>query len=89
MNVTHQIWLDFKLQEGVVADIVPVIAHPDGTIIDGMALVQAMLTPKSVDTFGDFATKFIINISRYFTQKCNRVDVVFDSYQQPSINERI
>ncbi len=50
-------------------------------IIDGMALAQAICKPENGKTFGDHANVFVQAVFSKLSQKCPRVDLVFDIYK--------
>ena len=57
---------------------------PTAHIIDAMAMVQ-MVKPGGAKTFGELAEKYYDIISAPLGDNgCNRVDVVFDRYDNPS-----
>ena len=55
------------------------------TLIDGMALVQAIGKPTTAKTFGDLANIFCISVFKHFSETCKRIDLIFDTYRQKSI----
>ena len=57
------------------------------TIIDGMAAVQSIGNTTGAKTFGEWSTNFTAFVVSHFSDKCTRVDVVFDRYNPNSIKE--
>ena len=55
------------------------------SVIDGMAIVQALGNQAAVKTFGDLADRFYHVISSQFSHSVLRVDVVFDRYPEKSV----
>ena len=50
-------------------------------IIDGHALIQSFGIPHKCKTFGDYAQNFIKTVTKQFTDRVSRIDVVFDKIQ--------
>ena len=50
------------------------------TIIDGMAAIQSLANASGAKTFGEWCDKFSAYATSYFSEKCTRVDFVFDRY---------
>ncbi|CAM1319292.1 Uncharacterised protein g7165 [Pycnogonum litorale] len=56
------------------------------TIIDGMAVVQSIGKPTAAVTFGDLADVFV-NCVKSHGRNSDRVDILFDRYEENSIKE--
>ena len=69
-------------QEDVTQPNMPTSLTPTCSIIDAMALVQALGKPKGAKTFGDYYEKFAAAVKTNFQGPCTRVDVVFDCYEE-------
>ena len=63
----------------------PEDANDTCTIIDGMASVQALENRGKSATFGKWCDKFQSYVLSHFSDKCTRVDIVFDRYLDNSI----
>lgn len=74
-------------KDGVSQANAPASNTPTCTIVDGMALVQALGKPKDTKTFGDYAKRVLSAVLSSFKEPCNRVDVVFDCYEKYSIKD--
>ena len=59
------------------------------TIVDGMALIQAMGKAKEIKTFGEYAENFVRAIYNNFQSPCTRVDIVFDCYKANFIKDAV
>ena len=59
--------------------------HKTCTIIDGMAAVQSLGNTTGAKSFGDWSDNFTAFVVSHFSDKCTRVDVVFDRYLPHSI----
>ena len=55
------------------------------TIIDGMAAIQSLGNRGKAETFGEWSDKIQLYLLSHFSDKCKRVDVVFDRYPEKSI----
>ena len=64
--------------------LMPAMTDPTCTILDGMALLQAIGKPADATNFGDLADIFAMNVFSHFSSTCTRVDVVFDMYKTVS-----
>ena len=65
----------------------PASDTPTCTIVDGMALIQAMGKAKEIKTFGEYAENFVRAINNNFQSPFTRVDIVFDCYKEYSIKD--
>ena len=74
------------LEEGQVQNRPPKHDGKSCTIIDAMALVQAIGRPKEAKTFGDLSDTIVMNIFKNF-EFSTRVYVIFDTYNPTSIKE--
>ena len=54
-------------------------------IIDGMAMVQSIGKPATCKTFGDLADVFVKVVHSNLSDRCPRVDVAFDHYEEKSV----
>ena len=90
---------DGRLRKANKSQLIEIIAHgviqkglpatpylKTCTIIDGMALVQALGKPSGLQTFGQLADLFI-DIVKSNGNLSNRIDVLFDRYEERSIKE--
>lgn len=86
LRVTNKSQLGCLLQEGESVSVNTLPASPlhTCTIIDAMALVQAIGKPAGAQTFGDLSYIFRMSINANFSNSA-RVDVVFDRYFAQSI----
>ena len=57
---------------------------PECRVIDGMALLRAIVKPKVCRYWNDWMIAVNSKIKEQFTQTCRRVDIVFDSYDRRS-----
>lgn len=55
------------------------------TIIDGMEAIQSLANVSAARIFGEWRDKFSAYVTSHFSDKCTRVDVVFDRYVPNSI----
>ena len=62
----------------------PISQNKTCTIIDGMAAIQ-VANASDAKTFGEWCDKFSAYVTSHFSDKCTRVDVVFDRYLPHSI----
>jgi len=70
---------------GVIQKDLPVTPDVNTcTIIDGMALVQALGKPAGLRTFGELADSFIDTVKSHGNLS-DRIDVLFDRYEERSI----
>jgi len=75
------------LAHGVIQKDLPVTPDLNTcTIIDGMALVQALGKPAGLRTFGELADSFIDTVKSHGNLS-DRIDVLFDRYEERSIKE--
>ena len=90
---------DGRLRKANKSQLIEILAHdviqkdllvtPDlntCTIIDGMALVQALGKPAGLRTFGELADSFIDTVKSHGNLS-DRIDVLFDWYEERSIKE--
>ena len=63
----------------------PISHHQTCTIIDGMAAVQSLRNTTGAKSFGEWSDNFTAFVVSHFSDKCIRVDVVFDRYLPNSI----
>lgn len=75
------------LQENVSQSQPPQNQAKTCTIIDGMAAVQSLGNSAGAKTFGEYCDKFTNFVTSHFSEKCTRVDLVFDQYIPNSIKE--
>lgn len=73
------------LQENVHQSQPPISQYQTCTIIDGMAAVQSLGNTSGAKSFGEWSDNFTAYVVSHFSDKCTRVDVVFDRYVQNSI----
>ena len=73
------------LQENVSQSQPPISNRETCTIIDGMAAIQSLGNASGAKTFGEWCDKFSAYVTSNFSEKCTRVDVVFDRYLPNSI----
>ena len=73
------------LQKNVIQSQPPISHHKTCTIIDGMAAVQSLGNTTGAKSFGDWSDNFTAFVVSHFSDKCTRVDVVFDRYLPNSI----
>lgn len=73
------------LQENVHQSQPPISQYQTCTIIDGMAAVQSLGNTSGAKSFGEWSNNFTAYVVSHFSDKCTRVDVVFDRYVQNSI----
>ncbi|KAK2554918.1 hypothetical protein P5673_023601 [Acropora cervicornis] len=73
------------LQKNVNQSQPPISHHKTYTIIDDMAAVQSLGNTKGAKSFGDWSDNFTAFVVSHFSDKCTRVDVVFDRYLPNSI----
>ena len=85
LRQTNKAQLASILKDGVTQPTLNVTDTPTCTIIDGMALVQAIGKPPNATTFGDLADVFTTCVTSNFSNHCTRIDIVFDTYDQESI----
>ena len=57
----------------------------DAIVIDGPALVQKNHPESSLKTFGSYCEVQLVNKVNSFCQNANRIDIVFDVYQENSL----
>ena len=57
------------------------------TILDGMAIVQAIGKSAETETFGDYANYISKSVLANFSDTCTPVDVIFDCYKSESIKK--
>ena len=75
------------LQENVCQSQAPISQNETCTITDGMAAIQSLANASAAKTFGEWCDKFSAYVTSHFSDKCTRVDVVFDRYLKNSIKE--
>ena len=63
----------------------PISHHKTCTIIDGMAAVQSLGNTRGAKSFGEWSDNFTAFVVSHFSDKCTRVDMVFDRYLPNSI----
>lgn len=81
-KTTKSILLSTLEEDVEVMPRLPVRTEPIAHIIDGMAVVQ-MVKTGGARTFGDLAKIYFNAITKPFsTDRCDRVDVVFDRYDK-------
>ena len=86
LRATNKSQLFPILEKGDVSmTSLPASDTPTCTIVDGMALIQAMGKAKEIKTFGEYAEHFVRAKNNNFQSPCTRVDVVFDCYKEYSI----
>ena len=73
------------LQKNVNQSQPPISHHKTCTIIDGMAAVQSLGNTTGAKSFGEWSDNFTAFVVSHFSDKCTRVDVVFDRYLTNSI----
>lgn len=73
------------LQKNVSQDQPPQNQEQTCTIIDGMAAVQSLGNSAGAKTFGEWCDNFTKFVTSHFTERCTRVDLVFDQYTPNSI----
>ena len=73
------------LQKNVSQDQPPQNQEQMCTIIDGMAAVQSLGNSAGAKTFGEWCDNFTKFVTSHFTERCTRVDLVFDQYTPNSI----
>ena len=83
-NCTSKADLSHILQKNTTQSH-PEDANDTCTIIDGMASVQALGNRGQSATFGEWCDKFQSYVLSHFSDKCTRVDIVFDRYFDNSI----
>ena len=77
--------LSHILQEHTVQNNAPSNHTQNCTIIDGMAAVQSIGNRPGAKTFGEWCDIFLKYVASHFSERCSRVDVVFDRYLENSI----
>lgn len=50
-----------------------------------MVAVQSLANASAAKTFGELCGKFSMHVTYHFSDKCTRVDVVFDRYLPNSV----
>lgn len=77
--------LSHILQEHTVQNQAPLNHSKTCPIIDGMAAIQSMGNCPGAKTFRKWCDLFLKYVVSHFSNRCSRIDVVFDRYLENSI----
>lgn len=87
LRPTNKADLASILTKGSSYNQLPVSSTETCTIIDGMAAVQAMGNRIGAKTFGEWSDSFQRFAVSHYSERCTRVDIVFDRYPEHSIKQ--